>query len=254
LRRFEKAADLVNLSAYERQVMKPFMVAGFDLYSIGSTNLRYGALVGIPVNFTYTAADEIPKGDVMVKGYEQVNWNSEGGKLLQEGLVFSEDEQVFGIAREMLELRTNKVLFNSCYATGAFFMYYTITSAINQAQRLFARPLSLRLVLYTLSGLFTSGTYCFLKDATQVHHDGNIDEELSQLGEKYCQAGISFYDKIIKKNMAIRHLTGSSQFTPTGNLNSLFRTKSIPLTERKRNFGIYLKHLSAKKEELNAAA
>lgn len=251
MRKFEKAAEVVNLTPYEREVMKPFIVSGFDLYSIGSVTLRHGALVGIPINFTYTAADEIPKGDIMLKGYEQVNWESEGGKLLQESLIFTEDEQVFGIAREMLELKTNKVLFNSVLPSGAFLMYYSITSGINHAQRLFVRPLSLRLVLYTLAGFFTIGTYCFLKDATQVHIDGDIDEQLSHLGEQYIRAGISFYDKILKKNMAIRKLTGSNQFTATGNYNTYFRTPSIPLNMRKFNFEYYLKKINSKKEELS---
>lgn len=251
MRKYEIAANLVKLTAAEREIMKPFMVAGFDLYSIGSTNFRYGALVGIPINFTYTAADEIPKGEIMVKGYEQVNWNSEGGKLLQEGLILTENEQVFGIAREMLELRTSKVFLESVYATGGIFMYYCFSSGINQSQRLFARPLSLRLVLYSLVGLFTSGIYCSMKDASQVHIDKDIDEQLSKLGEEYIQAGIGFYDKVMKKNMAIRHLTGDNQFTATGNLNHYFRVKALPLNMRKSSFEDYLKELKSEKEELN---
>lgn len=250
IRKFDKAADLVQLTPPERDYMEPFMVCGFDLYSIGSTHFRYGALVGIPVNFTFTAADEIPKGEITVKGYEHVNWSSEAGELLQEGLIFTEDEQVFGIAREMLELKSRKVELNSLFASGAIFMYYTITSSINQSQRLFARPLSLRLVLYTLAGLFTTGTYCFLKDATQVHIEGDIDEQMSHLGEQYIKAGISFYDKILKKNMAIQKLTGSNQFTATGNINHYFRTQAIPLNMRKFNFEFYLKHLNEQKEKV----
>lgn len=234
----------------ERALLKPFVVAGFDLYSIGSTTFKYGGLVGIPLNFTYSAADEIPRADIKLKGYEDVDWQSEGGKLLEQGLIFTEDEQVFGIAREMLELKTSRVLFNSLLGSGSIFMYYSITNGINHSQRLFARPLSLRLVLYTLAGLFTSGVFCMMKDWNQNVIDSEIDEKLSQCGERYVKAGVGFYDKVLKKNMAIRHLTGSSQFTATGNLNTYFRTPSLPINVRKLNFENYLKNLNASQEQV----
>lgn len=247
--KFEKAATLVQLTDAERSVFEPFIVTGFDLYSIGSTNFRYGALVGIPINYTYTAADEIPRTEITVKGYDQVNWSSKGGELLQEGLILNENEQVFGIAREMMELRSNNILMNSILACSSILAYYTATTGINQKQQLYSRPLSLRVILYTLTGLFIGGTYCLVKDMMRSYTEGSIDNFLANSGKEYAEAGVGFYDKILKKNMAIRHLTGSNQFTALGNINDYFRTVSTPLTQRKAFFEHSLKQMNAVEEK-----
>lgn len=249
MRKFEKAAELVKLTAAEREVFEPFIVTGFDLYSIGSTKFRNGAFVGIPINYTYTAADEIPRTEITVKGYDQVDWSSKGGELLQEALILTENEQVFGIAREMMELRTNNVLINSILACSSILVYFSITNGLNQKQQLYGRPISLRVILYTLTGLFVTGSYCFAKDMLRVSTEEEIDETLASVGKEYAEAGVGFYDKILKKNMAIRHLTGSNQFTALGNINDYFRTVTTPLTYRKAFFESIVKKLN---DESNA--
>lgn len=250
MRKFEIAAQLMELTEPEREIMEPFIVSGFDLYSIGSTNFRNGALVGIPINYTYTAPDEIPRTEVTVKGYEQVNWSSKGGELLQEGLILTEKEQIFGIAREMCELRTHNVSFNSFISSGSILLYYFITSTVNQSQKLFSRPRSLRVVLYAISTVFISGVYCFLTDLLKVSTEELIDETLAKQDREYVEAGVGFYDKILKKNMAIRHLTNSNQFTALGNINYYFRSPTIPLTMRKTFFENCLKKLNAANEPI----
>lgn len=250
MRKFEKAAALVKLTDAERNVFEPFIVSGFDLFSIGSTKFRNGAYVGVPINYAYTAADEIPRTEITVKGYDQVDWSSKGGELLQEALILTENEQVFGIAREMMELRTHDVTINSLLASGAIVSYYSFTNGINQKNQLYGRPLSVRIVLYTLAGLFIGGSYCLIKDMSRVYTERETDAALSNLDE-YVEAGVGFYDKILKKNMAIRHLTGSNQFTALGNINDYFRTVTTPLTQRKAFFEKKLKELSKEAETRN---
>lgn len=143
------------------------MVTGFDLYHIGSTKFRFGALVGIPENYTYTATADINRMDIIIRG-QPVDWNSQGGKLLEQSLVLSDDEQIFGIAREILQLQTNSIYLNSFYSSGSVIAYYAATSSLNSKMRLFYRALSLRVVMYGLVGLFVFGVYSFLTDFTQV--------------------------------------------------------------------------------------
>lgn len=243
------ALNSVKVTDSERDFFVPFMVAGFDLYSIGSTKFRDGALVGIPVNYTYTASDEIPRTEITVKGHEQVNWGSEAGKLLQEGLIVSEPEQIFGMCREILELKSHKVLLNSLYPVGATLLYYSISSSINSKNQLFKRPMSLRVMMYSLVGFFTLGVYYFIKDFTQVALDNYVDETLADLGHNFLVAGVGFYDKLLKKNMAIQQLTNNNQFTALGNVNSYFRTKTVPLTDRKAYFQKRLKKFLEEKEK-----
>lgn len=166
-KRFEIAIELLKVSDFERQCIKAFTVSGFDLYHLGSTKFRSGGLIGIPVNYSYTAIGDINKMDVIIRG-KPVDWNSQGGKYLEQSLVLSEDEQIFGIAREIIQIQNNSVYLNSIYPAVTIFSYYTLTSALNSKLRLFYRPLSLRLMLYAISGFFAFGVYSFATDYTQV--------------------------------------------------------------------------------------
>lgn len=165
--RFEIAQELLKLSDFERVFMKSFMVSGFDLYHLGSLKYRFGALVGIPVNFTYTSASEIDKSDIIVRG-KPVDWNSKGGKLLEEALVLNEDEQVFGLAREILQLQNQKVFLNSIYPCLTIAATYIIASNFNSKMHLFYRPVSMRAMLYMIIGLWGYGVYALLTDYLQV--------------------------------------------------------------------------------------
>lgn len=61
----------------------------------------------------------------------------------------------------------------------------------------------------------------------------------------FVRAGIRFYDKLLKKNMAIRQLTNDTSFTALGNESFLIRHKTLPLTFRKAYFEQKLKELQA---------
>jgi hypothetical protein len=43
-----------------------FTVFGFDVFNAGSTTYRTGALVGLPLNFSYKSSDDIDKKNIMV--------------------------------------------------------------------------------------------------------------------------------------------------------------------------------------------
>ncbi len=49
--------------------------------------------------------------------------------------------------------------------------------------------------------------------------------------------GIEFYGKALERNALLRDLLGPDEgpkmFTPTGNVNSVFRQRDVPLTARK---------------------
>lgn len=73
--------------------------------------------------------------------------------------------------------------------------------------------------------------------------DARVDEKLGELGEKFVDAGIRFYDKLLKKNMAIRELNNDDSFTATGNENHFLRHKTFPLEARKKYFELVKKEL-----------
>lgn len=49
-------------------------------------------------------------------------------------------------------------------------------------------------------------------------------------------AGVGYYDKILKKNIALNGLSGKNWYTNEGNEKRFIRRKGIPLTARKMYF------------------
>ena len=91
MKRYELALELcakkLQLTDFERNLFEPFVVSGFDLFSIGSTKFRFGSLIGIPTNFNYTSAADIDRSSIIIRGRAILDWNSKGGQLLSESLV-----------------------------------------------------------------------------------------------------------------------------------------------------------------------
>lgn len=98
-------------------------------------------------------------------------------------------------------------------------------------------------------GTFGAGIYAFLTDYTQIYYDTKVDKQLSELGPEFIEAGVSFYDKLLKKNIAIRNLIGENMYTAQGNEQHLIRQKSLPLTIRRSYFKIKLDEFTAAKLE-----
>lgn len=86
-----------------------------------------------------------------------------------------------------------------------------------------------------------------------MKYDEETDRKMASLGRTFIEAGIRFYDKILKKNIACRELTGDdSEYTALGNENFLFRQKRLPLTSRKSFFEEKLKELDEEKNPLKS--
>lgn len=71
---------------------------------------------------------------------------------------------------------------------------------------------------------------------TEIYYDTDVDKQLAQLGPDVVDAGARFYDKVLKKNVAVRKLTGDDYYTAKGNVNYLIRQKAAPITVRKEFF------------------
>ncbi|XP_053676377.1 transmembrane protein 177 [Anopheles nili] len=233
--RYKKALTLLDLSEFEAKFAKPFMVYGFDVFNAGSFKTRYGAYVGIPSNFEYDSASAIDRTDIKIRN-QPIDWSSEAGHLLEDALVLREDEQVFGIARELLTMRTHKSLIQSVIPAVSWMFTYSLASQLNERCNFYTRPRSLRLVLYTICGLLGFGIYSFSTDMTEIYYETNVDKQMAELGPDVINSGARFYDKILKKNVAIRKLTGENYYTAKGNVNYLIRQKAAPLTLRKEFF------------------
>lgn len=65
------------------------------------------------------------------------------------------------------------------------------------------------------------------------------------------KSGISYYDKQLKKNIAIRELSGRNLYTAEGNENNFLRIKSLPITMRKQYFEKKLNECEQKEQKLD---
>lgn len=86
----------------------------------------------------------------------------------------------------------------------------------------------------------TMGMTCFLlfKDTCTLLLEDRVERNVAALGEEYVQGGVEYYEKILKRNIALRTLLGSQgekRFTACGNDNTLFRTRTLPNTMRYDN-------------------
>lgn len=225
----------MDIPENQKKAVKPFVVYGFDIVTLGSSKFRHGINLGIPINYFYETKNDIDKDLIMVKT-KKIDWNTPQGKLLEEALILTEDEKIFGILKALYEANSYKVLLHSFYPIISILIMYTTTSFLNQSLNLYARPFIVRGVLYAIVSLFAFGLYSFATDFTTVQVEAEADKELAEIGPEVKNAGLRFYEKLLQKNIAIKELTGDTSYTAKGNLNFILRQKSLPLTSRKLFF------------------
>ncbi|CAH2238694.1 jg4368 [Pararge aegeria aegeria] len=170
---YQKCLDLLSISETHRKLIEPFSVFGFDLFHAGSTSSRFGALVGIPVNFSYKILEDVEKQNVQVN-QKNIDLKSEIGNNL--------------------------------------------------------------------------GTYFLMKDMTEVYYETSVDKKLCELGPDYIESGITFYDKLLQRNQALRELMGKEgekKYTINGNENYTLRQPHVALVHRKQ----YFEHRSKQNNE-----
>lgn len=135
--------------------------------------------------------------------------------------------------------QTLKPLIDWFAAGSSCLMVYGISNHINEKFNYYAKPVGFRLLLYTLTGLFCFGTYITIKDGFQLYYEREIDKQLTQEIPTFIKAGEEYYRKILERNKALRKLMGAEgekSYSALGNENYFFRTKHIPLVDRKAFF------------------
>lgn len=145
IRRFNTALDILKMPEHERKNVRPFTVVGLDLFHAGTTKSKFGGLIGIPSNYSYDNAGQIERSDIKLQT-EAVRWGSAEGQLLENALVLTEDEQVFGIAREILMTNTYQPALNTVYPTVTTFFMYSLGRYFNMKLALLHRPFSVSFI------------------------------------------------------------------------------------------------------------
>ena len=150
---------------------------------------------------------------------------------LESSLVLSDAAQKYAIAREVSKSTSHQVMIQTFLNGGAVSAYYYFTYSFNRKANMFARPLQIRVTLYTLLGAIMGTTWLLFKDFLTYHWEEKADEEAASISDEYAQGALEFYTKILKRNVAMRSLLGDDGpklFTALGNDRELFRTKHVP--------------------------
>jgi len=238
LERFQKTLDLLEIGEVEKKQFKPFMVYGFDIFSAGTYYSRFGVAVGIPINYTFIDTDVIDKSGIQIMEHS-VPWEMEEGRMLLKSLSLSEKAQMYAMAREIQMKQTPKYYTDTFGAVASFIAAYGVGIHLNTKFNLYAKPRSIRFLMYGLLGAFGYCNYVFIKDFSQLHYEQKVDEDLKNKNPIFKEGGKEFYKYILNRNIALRKLmgkVGESNYTPLGNENYLIRQRHLPLVQRKAFF------------------
>lgn len=225
-----------TIHSSHKRFIKFFHVATLDTFFAGSTVTSHGAIIGLPVNFTYKSSNDVDTRHLAIRNTTQPLWSSREGKQLKESLVLSENAQKFAIAREIYWADNYYVLLNSVALSIAVGNTYMLSHILNNRFQLVHRiPRKLRLVVYALVAAFNGTVYICLKDGSAQYFDRCADNKAAEMGPDYLEGGVEFYRKTLQKNIALRALMGAAgerTYTSKGNINRIFRTDHLPLTHR----------------------
>jgi len=229
--------------------LSPFTIYGFDVFNAGNTSFKTGALIGIPISYSYKTPKDIDRQNIMV-GNKAVHWSSPDGMSLESALMLSESAQKFAIAREIASTSTNQIPMQIAANGVGAFLYIYLTTTLNKKYSAFTRPMPLkqRVVMYSLLGSFTFTLWLFIRDFMNVHFEQTVDEIAGSINEEYARGAVEYYSKILQRNVALRSLLGSEGakiFTPVGNNPLLFRTKHRPFTARRDSAILRLEKLTS---------
>lgn len=242
--RIQEVMEDLKLPDDIRNLIKPFSVFGFDLFHAGTLNTKYGAILGIPANFT-NAGEQI-RENLQIKE-EQVDWTRQDARTLLNALILSENAQKFAIAHEILQILREEPYVNSFKLVLIITILWTLYNAIVYRYNLRERNVILCRSLYSSFTLFGAILWFGIKDYQSYHFDKKTDAVLCDLGSEYVKGGQEFYEKMLLRNRAIRTLLGDEGkkiYTAYGNEQTFLRQKHVPISHRKDFFDLRLQNLS----------
>ncbi|XP_050732278.1 transmembrane protein 177-like [Eriocheir sinensis] len=247
----EEVMGEMGMGEEARGRVRVYTSFGYDFYHAGSSGSTHGAILGVPKSARWESlADFDPTG--VVVNNEPVAWSTAGGQRLMHSLVLSKNAKKFAIARELHGIETDPILTRAFIPSLGLTTSYTLALGINRRLNLYARPRSLRVVLYGLTSLIGYVVFILGTDMMTVSSEAKGDGAAAAMGKGYAEGGVEFYQKVLGRNVALRELMGSDGeklFTAMGNDELLVRTRHLPYTMRLDSMKKHLKKYEKEEEE-----
>lgn len=245
-RTIRQVMDDLKLPENVRSVIKPFSGFGFDLIHAGTLDAKYGAILGIPANFTNT--EEQLRAELQIKE-EPIDWTRKDARTLLNMLILSENAQKFTIASEILRIQAEEPYYNSVRLALIIAVLWTLYNAITYRYKLREHNTLLCRMLYLVFTLLGVISWFGIKDYRSYRLDSEHDRILCKLGAEYVKGGQEFYEKTLMRNRALRSLLGKEGekiYTTNGNEQAFLRQKHLPMSYRKDFFDSYLQNVDCK--------
>ncbi|KOC60212.1 Transmembrane protein 177 [Habropoda laboriosa] len=233
-RRCQEVLDDINLSEKDRERIQFFNNHDINVFHAGTIRTKYGAIIGIPVNFQYEDADSISEQTLSIQDV-QIDWNTSAAKQFRRSLILSENAQKFALAQQVLTVKEPDVLYNTAFATIDAALGVTFYDIIYSVFKLDKQRQMNRFVYMIIVAVGCTFCWLLVKDELNNYRELQVNNELSQLGPKYIQGGIEYYQKLLDRNKALRVLLGEKGrrlFTVTGNESVFIRQKRLPLCQQ----------------------
>eukprot|EP00920_Eleutheroschizon_duboscqi_P000542 GHVT01001506.1.p1 GENE.GHVT01001506.1~~GHVT01001506.1.p1 ORF type:complete len:223 (+),score=3.75 GHVT01001506.1:98-670(+) len=176
-----------------------FPIEGKDLLHKGSTRLRWGAVIGIPLPFKFTDTTQIDQGKFKVNN-EPVNWFTQEGQDLLESLVLSDKAKSFAIAREIQFLKSYYVYTEALFKAGFVVLATTAGWGMDRLSRSrqTMSPVTKSLVytglartfVFTIAVAVTGVFYVLGKDTDNYSLDMWTDKNAANISKDYGEGGV----------------------------------------------------------------
>jgi len=241
----EAATDL-GLSQKELDSIKMYVCTLSECISFGSyESERFGAAVGYPSYFHFQTENDVDLTELrlgmMSDGKEQPGRLAEDLKkgreagAFKKSLVLTRDEKKFAVAREIA--RSGEEAFRKQGAILVTWIFFNF-AVIGAMRRFFVMPPLLRKIVSIGSVTTTAPACVVLQDTIAVGHDLKADRRVCQVSPEMAVAGKSYYDKMLRRHLALRTLTPENQGKKNFNLKGdhfpgLIRSYPTSIAERR---------------------
>ncbi|KAK8783514.1 hypothetical protein V5799_010117 [Amblyomma americanum] len=234
--RAHQVLQSVDISKQQKENVRFFPVPMLDTFFAGSTTGTKGAIIGLPVTFSYVKKEDVQTKSLLIRGSEEPAWETREGEMFKDSLVLSDKAQRFVIARDIYWASTYYVEIQSTVLSFSAFNCYVMARLANEKLPFLSRvPRALRVFWYGIIVAFNATMYICFKDGMSQYWDKEADHRAAALGRDYVEGGIEYYEKVLRRNRALRDLLGNEgakYYTSKGNINRLLRTDHVPLTHR----------------------
>jgi hypothetical protein len=245
----DEVADALGLNREESDRIRIYVNSLTECLSWGTySSSRWGMVLGYPEYFDRTnegqinlehmrlgvlSSAELRDGFLSKKELE-----GNEAKAFKKSLILSDDEKRFVVARQLLRSKEEIYKWQGWISFLSMAFTYLSCRALNKRHGLLTKPVVARGMVYatigSVMGLFTLTSGDLLAEGTDLQSD----RKASELGSTYAAAGVNYYEKMLRRHVALRSLLqngqGKNKYTLHGDFfPSLVRCQPTSIIKRR---------------------